>query len=346
MVLLIAGLDQFKGEWNAGRRPAKDRLAALQRAATIKAVACSARIDGGRLRDQDVALLLEKPLMASLRSHDEQLAAGHLSALEAMQTPAPDQPDYAHMTEAGVKRLHHDLLFYAGGDASHRGNYKILPNHLEAFDRDGNSLGVIVETASPFETPERMIELLARTERALADGAIHPLLVIAIFVVVFLEIHPFEDGNGPMSRLLTGHLLRRAGYDYLPYYALDKVVEDRMDDYYLALRRTQITLRGQTADWQPWILFFLRALQEQKNRLRAAIGRETAQFGDQFGDLPYLSLQILETARRQGRVTVASAAKSAGASRNTVKDHMRTLQLTNRLTRHGAGRGTWYTLVG
>ena len=174
------------------------------------------------------------------------------------------------------------------------------------------------------------------------EGAkdLHPLLIIAIFIVVFLEIHPFQDGNGRLSRVLTTLLLLRAGYSYVPYSSLESVIEQSKEGYYLALRRTQGTIRTSKPDWNPWLEFFLRALQQQKRRLEKKIERERII----LGDLPELSVQILELARERGRVSVAEVAKVTGISRNTVKVHLRTLADQGHLTRHGAGRGAWYAL--
>lgn len=235
-----------------------------------------------------------------------------------------------------IKQLHCDLLAHAAKDARHRGEYKTLPNQVEAFDENGNSLGVVFATATPFDTPRRMAELVSWVRARDHDNALHPLLVIAVFVVVFLEIHPFQDGNGRLSRVLTTLLLLRADYAYVPYGSLESIIERNKEGYYLALRRT---LRTTQPDWAPWLAFFLRALQQQKRTLERKIERESIL----LGDLPELSVSILELARGRGRVTIAEAVKATGASRNTIKDHVRALTDRRHLTRHGAGRGVWYT---
>jgi Fic family protein len=185
-----------------------------------------------------------------------------------------------------------------------------------------------------------MTEIVSWTQARSQEKALHPLLVIAVFIVVFLEIHPFQDGNGRLSRILTTLLLLRAGYSYVPYSSLESIIEQSKDGYYLALRRTQQTIRTAKPDWGPWLEFFLRALQQQKRRLEKKIERERSL----SGDLSELSVQILELARERGRVTVAEAVKATGANRNTIKDHFKALADAKLLTRHGAGRGTWYSL--
>src|SRR5690606_36903546 len=141
-----------------------------------------------------------------------------------------------------IKQLHSMLLQYSSKDQRHRGEYKSLSNNVEAFDPNGESLGIVFQTASPFDTPAKMTELVLWTRESLEDKSLHALLVIAIFTVIFLAIHPFQDGNGRLSRVLTTLLLLRAGYAYVPYSSLESIIEESKDSYYLALRRTQGTL--------------------------------------------------------------------------------------------------------
>jgi Fic family protein len=166
-------------------------------------------------------------------------------------------------------------------------------------------------------------------------------VIIAIFIVVFLEIHPFQDGNGRLSRILTTLLLLRAGYAYVPYSSLESIIERSKEQYYLALRQTQVTIRSDSPDWQPWLIFFLRSLVAQKNGLERKIQRERLI----LGNLPELSQQLLEICRERGRLTVAEASAVTGTNRNTIKDHIKALTKAGHLTRHGAGRGTWYSLA-
>lgn len=333
---LIAEIDEFKGAWRALGRIAPERLAGLKRVATIESIGSSTRIEGAKLTDREVEQLLSRLEIRSFASRDEEEVAGYAEVMETV---------FAHwesvtLTENHIRQLHRDLLRHSSKDERHRGEYKTLPNSVEAFGPDGKSLGVVFQTASPFDTPRLMTELVTWTRASLRDGRLHPLLVIAVFVVVFLEIHPFQDGNGRLSRILTTLLLLRSGYGYVPYGSLESVIEQSKEGYYLALRRTQGTIRRDRPDWQPWVLFFLRALVQQKDRLNKRIERERLV----LEDLPELSAQIVDLTRERGRLTVAEAAKLTGASRNTIKDHLRALTDGGHLVRHGAGRGTWYAM--
>ena len=334
MLSLIAEIDEFKGAWRAIGRIAPERLSRLRRVATIESIGSSTRIEGGKLSNREVERLLSNLSIRSFASRDEQEVAGYAEVMDLIFEHWADIPP----TENHIKQLHRDLLAHSSKDERHRGAYKTLANHVEAFDEDGRSLGIVFATATPFDTPRLMSDLVAWVQAAEAENSLHPLLITAIFVVVFLEIHPFQDGNGRLSRILTTLLLLRAGYAYLPYFSLESVIERSKDAYYLGLRRTQATIRTAEPDWSAWTLFFLRALQQQKRGLEKKIERERII----LGGLPELSVSILELARERGRVTVAEAVKITGANRNTIKDHLKALTERGHLVRHGAGRGIWY----
>jgi Fic family protein len=334
---LIAEIDEFKGAWAAIGRISPDRLTALRRIATIESIGSSTRIEGAKLSDVEVERLLAGLEVKTFTSRDEEEVAGYAELMETI---------FAHwknisLTENHIKQLHRDLLQYSSKDERHRGEYKTHNNHVEAFGLGGESLGIVFETATPFDTPRLMAKLVETTRGNLESGDLHPLINIVLFIVVFLEIHPFQDGNGRLSRIMTTFLLLRSGYAYVPYDSLESVIEQSKEAYYLALRKTQQTVRTAAPDWQPWVTFFLKSLQQQKLRLEKKIERERLI----LGDLPELSVQILELCRHRGRVTVAEAVKVTNANRNTIKDHFKALARAGHLTRHGAGRGTWYGLI-
>lgn len=337
---LIAGIDEFKGAWRALGTLAPDRLSALRRVATIESIGSSTRIEGSRLSDRDVERLLSNLQIKSFATRDEQEVAGYAQVMELMFSSWQD----IALTENHVKQLHRDLLVYSEKDAWHRGNYKTSSNSVVAFDEEGKLLGVVFETATPFDTPRLMSELVSwfnEEQAGAGPGRLHPLLLIGLWVVVFLEVHPFQDGNGRLSRVLTTLLLLQAGYAYVPYSSLESVVEQSKEAYYLALRQTQGTIRTEAPNWQPWLVFFLRALAEQVRRLNRKVEREKLV----LAALPELSLQIVEFAREHGRITMGDAMRLTGGNRNTLKQHFRALVERGHLGPHGAGRGVWYELA-
>jgi Fic family protein len=153
------------------------------------------------------------------------------------------------------------------------------------------ALGVVFETATPFETPGWMKDLVEWFNQSVQEESQHPLILIGIFIVVFLATHPFKDGNGRLSRVLTTLLLLRAGYGYVPYSSMETVIEANKDSYYLALRRTQQTIRKGEQSWEPWLVFFFKTMAKQKDTLASKVKDEQAL----RSSLPALSRQILDT---------------------------------------------------
>jgi len=332
---LIAKIDEFKGEWKAIGNLAPDRLNALKHVATIESIGSSTRIEGVKLTDQEIELLLSGLDKKSFGSRDEQEVAGYAEVMNTVFESYGQIP----FTENYIRQLHKMLLQYSSKDTRHRGEYKKMTNHVEAFDHDGKSLGVIFETASPFDTPKDMEELVTWTSTQLKEKLLHPLLIISVFIVHFLAIHPFQDGNGRLSRVLTALLLLKEGYLYVPYSSLESVIEKNKDNYYLALRRTQGSFKSEDPDYAPWLTFFLDALDAQKEMLARKIERENV-----FTKLPKLSRQIIELVKDHGELSISEIESITGANRNTIKKRLAELVRDKHLGRQGQGKGTRYVL--
>ena len=333
---LLAEIEEFKGAWRALGSIAPERLSALRHVATIESIGSSTRIEGAKLTDREIEHLLSKLDIKSFANRDEQEVGGYADVMETVFQAWADIP----ITENHIRQLHRDLLRYSAKDERHRGEYKTLSNNVGAFDEAGRMIGVVFETASPFDTPKRMTELVDWLKETRELGRLHPLLIIALFIVIFLEIHPFQDGNGRLSRVLTTLMLLQAGYAYVPYSSLENVIEHNKEDYYLALRQTQKTIHSESPNWQPWLMFFIRALQQQKRRLAIKVEREKIL----MSALPELAIKILDYARDQGRVTMSDMVRTTSASKNTLKEHFRNLVKKKLLIQNGGGRSTWYTL--
>ena len=338
MVKLIAEIDEFKGRWEALKTLSPDRLNALRKVATVESIGSSTRIEGAKLTDAEVETLLSNIKMQSFATRDEQEVAGYAEAMDLVFQAYED----LRLTENHISQLHQILLRHSKKDEHHRGAYKKLRNDVVAIDADGKQLDVVFETATPFDTPREMESLIAWTRKAIEEESLHPLLIIAVFVVQFLAIHPFQDGNGRLSRILTSLLLLRAGYVYAPYASLERVIEENKDLYYKALRRTQTTLKSDKADWEPWIGFFMRCLKKQKDSLAARLDQERqAQGSDE--ELPELAVQMLALFKTSERLTLTQMEDQLGANRNTLKVRLRELVAAGRIKRHGKARATWYT---
>lgn len=333
----IAEIDEFKGRWQVIENLAPERLSKLKRIATIESVGSSTRIEGSKLTDSEVEGLLSRLETTSFATRDEQEVAGYVNAMETLF----ESYNSLTVTENHIKQLHAILLKYSPKDHDHRGEYKKTNNNVEAFGPDGKSLGIIFQTASPFETPLMMKDLVKWYNKCVAEEIQHPLLLIAIFIVVFLAIHPFKDGNGRLSRILTTLLLLRARYDYVPYSSMESIIEANKDTYYLALRRTQQTIREPGQNWEPWLLYFLKTMVKQKDSLANKVKEEQTL----RESLPALSRQIIELAKARGEVSIKEIEDSTGANRNTIKSHLKKLTDLNYLKAIGQGRGAGYRIT-
>jgi len=335
IIRLIAEVDEFKGLWRGSQGLPEQVLASLKRFATIESIGSSTRIEGSKLMDSEVEYLLSNMETRSFRSRDEQEVAGYAEVIRLVYEVWREM----ELTESTIKGLHKQLMQHSEKDHWHMGEYKKHPNHVAAFDSDGRQIGIVFETLSPFETPMAMTDLVASIRAALTSEEIHPLLAIAEFVLRFLAIHPFQDGNGRLARILTNMLLLRAGYDYVPYSSLERLIEANKEEYYRTLRASQQTLKGDRPDFEPWDLFFLGLLKRQKELLETAIEREAL-----LEELPVTSRMIVDLLKQRGRATISDIVKSGGMNRNTVKVHLRQLVTEGKIVQQGSGRGSYYQL--
>ena len=335
LLRLITEIDEFKGLWQAQNTQNPERLQTLRQVATIESIGSSTRIEGAKLSNAEIETLLGNVGKTTLLSCDEQEVAGYAEVMDIVF----DHYTEIAITENYLKQLHETLLRHSEKDARHRGEYKKHPNNVEAFGPNGERLGIIFETTTPFDTPARMQNLLIWTRETLNDNSYHPLIVIAVFNVAFLAIHPFQDGNGRLSRVLANLLLLKAGYSYIPYASLESIVEKNKDAYYLSLQRTQRTLHSDTIDWLPWLRFFLNALKRQKDHLI-----EKTKALKPYAQLPYESRLIMHHVDSHHRITIRDAEKLITTiTRPTIKNRLSQLVAQGFLIRRGRARGTWYS---
>lgn len=333
---LISEIDEFKGAWRALGNLEPQRLSALRKVATIESIGSSTRIEGSKLSDHEVEQLLKRVEIQLFATRDEQEVAGYSGIMETIFNEWRDIP----ITENFIRQLHRDLLMHSEKDAWHRGNYKTTSNSVAAFDENGKQIGIVFQTATPFDTPFLMAQLVEWTNEMRREQSMHPLIGAAIFTVVFLEIHPLQDGNGRLSRALSTLMLLQAGYDYVPYSSLESVIERSKESYYLALKQTQDTIRTTSPNWQPWLIYFLKCLKTQKDSLIKKVEIEKTL----SLNLSTVSLGILEHAKLHGRISIGEYALLSGINRNTLKQHFRLLTERGHLQKRGAGRTAWYTL--
>ena len=236
-----------------------------------------------------------------------------------------------------VKHFHKELLKYVDKDARHRGDYKKTENRVIAKDHEGNVAAVIFDTTSAYLAPKEMQELVDWTIDALKCAHYHPLLVIGNFLVEFLKVHPFQDGNGRLSRILTNFLLLKSGYGYMPYVSHEKFVEDNKADYYIALRRSQKTLGTKNEDISSWLDFFFGILVEQSQYAIDLLSKENIE-----KLLSEKQLAVWKYLNSVDSASVRDIVDKTEIARPTIKQALLILLRLKKIERMGQGRSTRY----
>ena len=331
--LLISRIDELKGRWVGGLNLSPQILSRLKHSVLASSTGSSTRIEGSKLSDAEVESLMRGLTMQKMADRDAQEARGYY---EVLQTVFDSYTDIS-FSESSIFHLHNQLLKYSEKDDRHKGHYKNLENNVEMRDRSGKLLSVLFDTTPAYLTPKEMQELIAWTQNALQAKENHPLVVIGAFIVGFLKIHPFVDGNGRLSRVLTNLLLLQAGYAYTPYVSHEKLVEDSKGDYYVALRRSQKTFGTQSESIAPWIEYFLSISLEQAEHAMKLLTAEDIE--------TLLSPQQLKVWGYLGEVqeaTPGQIAERTGVARPTVSQALSRLMEMNRVERIGRGSTTRY----
>ncbi len=274
------------------------------------------------------------PNNKSFFSAEENEALGYFDALDQ----AWELSKQKFLTLEQVLSLHQTLMSHSPKDQWHSGKYKISANGWKLL---GNpEVPKYFETASTTDTPKRMSNLMDWLRVELEHERTHPLIICAVFMMTFLEIHPFQDGNGRMARILVKLLLWRGGYPHTKYSSLDHILELDKLDFYRSLEQTLTTLQRDLPDWEAWLQYFLSAVLRDSQVFNQKLMTERKN----FSPLPQLAVCILELARTQGKVTLRDALKETEGNRNTLKLHFKTLVSKGMLVKEGLGAGVWYHL--
>lgn len=258
----ISFIDSFRGKWNLIELKENMYLKELRRIATIESIGSSTRIEGVQLTNNEIKQLLEKLEISKLVTRDQQEVVGYFDVLELIYENYPD----IRVSQNYIQQLHQRLLKYSEKDDRHRGNYKNLSNKVVANYPDGTQK-VIFNTTEPHLVESEMNELIDWTNQELEKDDIHPLVVIALFVYEFLSIHPFQDGNGRLSRLLTNLLLLKYNYQFIQYVSFESIIEQKKKTYYEALMDGQKDRNTENERIDTWLLFFLDSLETLIHRL-------------------------------------------------------------------------------
>jgi Fic family protein len=324
----VAQLDHARGAWSSMPSLPADRLARLKEASKIQSVGASCRLSGVRVTDAEVAAVLAGETLPT-REVGEIL--GYARAMDRA-FPA----DEVFVTPLEIRKLNAVLL---GSTPDAPSAWREEPIHLEAFDSEGHALGRVFQTLPPRLIDEKMEQSATWLEYELRAGKHHPLLVIGGFYLVFLNISPFLQANTRTGRAMMGHLLRRAGHAYMPFASLERIFDERREQYYEALDASCTQLWTGGADLEPWLTFYLDALRRHVDRVAAKIELETRSL-----ELPPLQRSILDMIREHGTARAAMLLNSTGTNRNTLKDNLRRMVDRGLLERVGKSKGAFYRL--
>lgn len=254
----ISKIDRFDASWSIVEKREGQTLKQLKSIATVRSVGASTRIEGSKMTDAEVEVLIDKLKVSKLEERDEQEVAGYFDTFDTISESYKD----IDISQGSLQNLHKILMKYCDKDEWHKGGYKKHSNAVEANHANGFKQ-IIFKTAEPgFETENAMKKLM---DWYYSDNDTLPIVKIAIFIYDFLSIHPFQDGNGRLSRLLTSLLLLKQGYSWIQYVSFEHEIENRKAEYYKVLMQTQKQRPNEKID--EWVVFFLDCLLNLQNQL-------------------------------------------------------------------------------
>ena len=333
LVSKLARIDELKGQWTIGAQLSPLTLGRLKRSVLITSTGASTRIEGAMLSDSDIEKLMRGIDIQRFADRDKQEVKGYYELLGNIFNSWIK----LRLNESTIKHFHKELLKYVEKDQLHRGEYKKRENKVQMINEAGQSIGILFDTTSAFLVPKEMLDLVSWTQDVIKEKKYHPLLVIGNFLVEFLKIHPFQDGNGRLSRILTNLLLLQAGYLYMPYVSHEKLVEDNKPDYYLALRRSQKTLGSEKEDISAWLEFFCSIVLKQSQTAINLFSKESIE-----KILSKQQLVVWEYLKKVKEAGTGEIVRETPIPRGTVKQALEVLLRLKRIERIGLGRSTRY----
>ena len=336
IVALLAEIDGIRGEFKSGLRMSPQAITNLKKSTLITSAGASTRIEGGKLNDDEVEKVMQGLAVSKFADRDSQEVQGYLETLQNVFDSFQTLP----LREGVITSLHNQLLKYSNKDDTHRSGYKKKENTVGVLGPDGKVAKIMFETTPAYLTGKEMQELVGWTDDALEKNRFHQLLIIANFIVEFLKIHPFEDGNGRLSRVLTNLLLLRSGYQFIQYVSHEQIVERRKDEYYIALRKSQETFKTDHDTISPWLNFFLSVIQEQATKALTYLQEEKIE--DTLSPKQY---EVWKYLSEVGEVSPGDIIKATGIIRGTVKQSLDRLVELGKVRRVGLRRGTRYIKI-
>lgn len=335
---ILSEIDGVKNSWQLASRLLPQTVKRLTHSVIVTSTGASNRIEGNLLSDKEVESLYKSIHIKKFKTRDEQEVVGYLECLELVFNSYNDIP----LRESSILKMHQDMLTYSEKDWHHKGKYKVDSNRVEAKDQDGNIVGIIFDPTPPYLVTKEMQELLDWYHWAVTTKTKHPLILLANFIFEYVAIHPFQDGNGRTSRLLTNLMLLQHGYLFTSIVSHEHIIEANKLDYYLALNKTQNTWKTSREDISPWLLFFLGVVRTQSRQALKILA------GDNIEHL--LSEKQLEfwqwvNANKDAVFSRSDAIKALAFPERTVESIIKKLVNLKRLEKLGQGKATRYKLI-
>ena len=331
LIDFINKIERFDASWASIEKREGQSLKQLKSIATVRSVGASTRIEGSKMNDEEVEALLKAIDITKLEDRDSQEVVGYFEALDIITESYQD----IEITENSLKHLHNILMKYSRKDDWHKGDYKQHGNAVEANYPDGSKHIIFQTTDAGFPTQDAMRGLI---DWYLTDNTVHPLVKCALFAYEFVTIHPFQDGNGRLSRLLSTLLLLKNGYKWIQYVSLEHEIENRKSEYYRVLRSCQAQRPNENVT--DWVIFFFNALQNIQDHL--------------MNKLEVRGIETKLSPREKAIITFignypgcksGDIAKKLGIPGPTVKRILPDLIAKNLIEKHGTGPGTNYSTV-
>jgi len=333
----LSVLDTFKGSWKVKESQQGKYLKELRKIATIESIGASTRIEGAMLTNEEVEKLLASVKVTRFESRDQQEVAGYYDALEVILENYAD----IELSERYIHQLHGILLKHSDKDQEHRGNYKTSSNKVVANYPDGTQR-TLFDPTPPHLTPVEMPQLIDWLNERIEKKDMHPLVYIAGFVYEFLSIHPYKDGNGRLSRLLTTLLMMKQGYAFIQYVSFENVIESTKDEYYRVLMDGQQNRYKESERINSWVLYFMECLITLTERLEAKY--ET--YSKLKTALNKRQEQVMDFIRKNEPAQVGEIEKALGDySRNTLKKDLAYLVKEKLILKTGERKGTRYHIM-
>ena len=330
LINLISEIDRFDANWTAIERKEGQSLKELKSIATVRSVGASNRIEGNKMSDEEVDVLLQEIDITKLTDRDSQEVVGYFEVLDLIS----ESYEGISVTENYIKSLHNTLMKYSAKDQWHKGNYKMHSNAVEASFTDGTRQIIFQTTEAGFATEDAIRQLINWYN---SETEVHPLIKVASFVYDFLSVHPFQDGNGRISRLISTLLLLKTGYKWIQYVSFEHEIENRKNEYYQVLRSSQAQRPNE--DVTDWIMFFLNCLSNIQSQLIVKL--QKSGFETQLSSKEKLIYSIIQN---RPYIQSGEISEKLAIPAPTVKRILSELLNKGLIEKQGKGRNVNYTI--